>query len=63
MISTTCQSQDNHGSELEWMTCPKLGTQSPPKTFREFEHYKNSEEGDRKFCCGSTTTRYKNLIY
>lgn len=58
VISTTCQVQDKHGSESRWMTCPELGSQSPPKTFREFEHYKNSETEDRKFCCGSITSRF-----
>jgi len=58
VISTTCQTQEKYGSELKWMTCDGHGSFSPPKTFREFEHYKNSKEEDRKFCCSSITTRF-----
>merc|ERR550539_651234 len=33
------------------MTCPLSAPHSPPKTFRELEHYKTSQKEARKFCC------------
>ena len=57
VVSTTCQAQNQVNSEMEWMTCPLSAPHSPPKTFREFEHYKASQKEARKFCCGTLSTR------